>query len=161
MNNRDQRFYDLVIDKQANFFLHDDGWLEVDISLDSLKEENVDKKTEKYRVGILTKAQFSKTRFKYLLKTINFLNAYGNVYLVRLPIHEKMMTIDNALMAHFNEDIKEAITLSKGYLDLTTMNTDFHYTDGNHLHKTSGKIVSSIIANWIDENRRVYAEDTY
>ncbi len=161
MNNRDQRFYDLIIDKQSDFFLHDDGWLEVNIALDSLKEEDVDKKIKTYRKGMLRKAQFSKTRFKYLLKTINFLNAYGEVYLVRLPIHEKMMTVDNALMAHFNEDIEEAITLSKGYLDLTTMNKDFHYTDGNHLHKSSGKIVSNIIANWIDKNRNVHDKDMY
>jgi len=154
--NKDKRFYDLILNKQSNYFLHDNGWLEINMALDSLKlEENVNKKVKRYERNMLPKAQFSNTRYKYLKRTINFLKTYGDVYLVRLPIHEKMMALDTILMPHFNENIQEAILLSNGYLDLTPKNTDFNYTDGNHLHKTSGKIVSKIVANWIDDNRQV------
>lgn len=154
LHNRDNRFYDLIIDKQSDFYLHDDGWLEINLALDSITlEENVNKKVKKYERDMLPKAQFSQTRFKYLLQTIKFLKMHGDVYLVRLPIHKKMMDLDMILMPHFNEDIQKAIPLSQGYLDLTSKNMDFYYTDGNHLHKTSGKIVSKIVANWINENK--------
>lgn len=154
INNWDKKYYDLITEKQSNFFLHDNGWLEINIILDSIKEaENVDNKVRKYRKNMLLNAQFSKTRFRFLKETINFLKMYGDVYLVRLPIHEKMMQIDNALMPDFNFKMKEAILISNGYLDLTPLNADFNYTDGNHLHKLSGKIVSEIVANWINESR--------
>lgn len=156
MNNRNERFYDLIIDKQSTSFLHEDGWLEINLPIDSLKfDENVEKKIEKYKRDMLPKAQFSQTRYNYLKQTINFLNRYGDVYLVRLPIHQRMMNLDSILMPHFNENIKEAIQLSGGYLDLTPLNSNFYYTDGNHLHKTSGKIVSEIIANWVNKTRQV------
>jgi hypothetical protein len=154
MNNWDKRFYNLIIDKQSNYFLHNDGWLEINLAFDSINNSvSIDKKVTAYKNNMLPNAQFSKTRLSYLKSTINFLKIYGKVYLVRLPIHEKIMDIDNALMPHFNDNINSAIKLSDGYLDLTTKNTNFKYTDGNHLHKTSGKIVSETIANWISECR--------
>ncbi|WP_053972484.1 hypothetical protein [Mangrovimonas sp. ST2L15] len=150
--NREGRYYDLIIDKQSNMFLHDNGWLEVNVELDSLTEiENVSKKVKKYREGMLQNAQFSQNRFKYLKETIKFLKENGEVYLVRLPVHPKMMELDDYLMPYFDKDIESAIDLSDGYLDITSLNTEFHYTDGNHLQKESGKVVSTIIANWIDE----------
>lgn len=152
INNWNKKYYEIIANKKSKMFLHKDGWLEVNINLDSIDVvKNIDNKAKTYREKMLPKAQFSKTRFSYLKKTINFLKNHGNVYLVRLPIHPKIMQIENELMPNFNNDIKEALALTNGYLDLTYKNNDFSYTDGNHLHKTSGKIVSEIIASWVYE----------
>ena len=154
LNNRSDRFYELIIDKQSNSFLHADGWLEVNMVYDSIKEvENIDKKVANYKKNMLPKAKYSQTRYNYLIKTINFLKPYGDVYLVRLPIHKKMEELDNIIMPNLENDIKEAIGLSNGYLDLTPLSTNFKYTDGNHLHKISGKKVSIIIAKWIADKQ--------
>jgi hypothetical protein len=52
-------------------------------------------------------------------------------------------------MSDFDSKIKDAILLSKDYLDLTKENSSFTYTDGNHLYKKSGAVVSEKIANWL------------
>ena len=52
-------------------------------------------------------------------------------------------------MPNFNQDIKLAVDNSAGYLDLSTENENFDYTDGVHLTKTSGKEVSKLIGEWM------------
>ena len=149
-NNWNEQYYKLISRKKSIMFLHEDGWLEVNINLDSIDiDKSVAIKEKMYREDLLPKAKFSKTRLDYLNKTIEYLNSYGDVYLVRLPMHPKIMQIENELLPNFNALMKEPSILTKGYLDLTSQNSDFKYTDGNHLHKSSGERVSEIIANWI------------
>lgn len=150
LNSFNEKYYKLISDKKSKMFLHNDGWLEVNINLDSIDlEEEIENKSKMYREEYLPTAKFSKIRYQYLMKTIDILKKHGKVYLVRLPIHSKIMEIEDELMPDFNNDIKTAIDLSNGYLDLTTKNSDFKYTDGNHIHKESGKIVSKVVATWI------------
>ena len=49
-----------------------------------------------------------------------------------------------------HEKLKGIERIAKGYFDMTPLNNEFTYTDGNHLHKSSSKIVSEKIARWID-----------
>ena len=71
------------------------------------------------------------------------------MYLVRLPIHPDMMAIDNQLMPDFNNKMQNIVPLTEGYYDMTKLNNEFSYTDGNHLYKESGVIVTRMIAQWI------------
>ncbi|WP_452225896.1 hypothetical protein [Lacinutrix cladophorae] len=154
LNNYSTKYYKLLNTKKTKMFLHKDGWLEVNIDLDSIDvTSKIEQKAKTYKEKHLPRAQFSKNRFEYLKKTISFLKNHGEVYLVRLPIHPILMEIENELMPRFDNDIEEALDLSDGYLDLTEKNSDFSYTDGNHLHKSSGKIVSKIVATWIDTKK--------
>lgn len=150
INNWHRSYYKLLDKNKSNMFLHNDGWLEVNVNLDSAKMSKVLADKEKiYRDNILPKAHFSKIRYNYLRQTISLLKNHGKVYLVRLPIHEKIMQVEKELMPNFNVDIKEAIASANGFLDLTNKNSDFNYTDGNHLDKVSGEIVSKTVAYWI------------
>ncbi len=54
-------------------------------------------------------------------------------------------------MTDFNEKIQIIIPLTNGYFDMTKLKNEFRYTDGNHLYKESGKLVSTKIAEWIKE----------
>lgn len=137
----------------SNFYLHNDGWLEIiDIPMDSLTVlMRINKKVKSYRDEVLPKTQFSYKRLDYLLKTVNYLKKYGDVFLVRLPLHKDIMQVEGKFMPDFNFKIKDAIEMSNGYLDMTDQNELFDYTDGNHLYKTSGEKVSVICANWIRE----------
>jgi hypothetical protein len=42
----------------------------------------------------------------------------------------------------------------EGYLDMTQLNNSFIFPDGVHMHLSSGKEASSIIANWIIKIRK-------
>ena len=156
LDNLSSKYSNILLKKNKSTFLHNDGWLEIsNILMDSASVANrVSSKIETYRYTHLPKSNFSSTRLQYLIKTINYLKDFGVVYLVRLPIHEKMMEIEEDLIDDFNLKIKEAIDLSDGYLDMTPQNNLFDYTDGNHLYKNSGKKVSRIIANWITDNNK-------
>jgi len=153
LDNLSGKYSDILFQKNPYMFLHKDGWLEIsNIKMDSASVANrVSNKIKTYRNIHLPKTNFSSTRLKYLIKTVNYLKKFGEVYLVRLPIHDSMMEIEEELMCDFNLKIKEAINISDGYFDMTPQNSLFDYTDGNHLFKDSGKKVSKIIANWISE----------
>ena len=155
LDNLSGKYSDILFKTNPYMFLHKDGWLEIsNIKMDSSSVANrVSSKIETYRYKHLPKTNFSSIRLQYLIKTINYLNDFGDVYLVRLPIHEEMMEIEEDLMCGFDLKIKEAIDLSDGYLDMTPQNNLFDYIDGDHLFKDSGKKVSRFIANWILDNK--------
>ena len=146
------KYISIIFPPLKTMFLHDDGWLEVSPDMDStLVRKRSKSRIKGYKEISLPKSNFSNIRLQYLIKTISFLKNYGKVYLVRLPIHPQLMEVENELMPDFNYIIKDASDISDKYLDLTSLNNKFIYTDGNHLYKESGKEVSKIIANWIIE----------
>lgn len=138
------------INKSPTTVLRDDGWLEVNVDMDpSLVEKRTRAKMLTYREKNLPCYKYSDSRKKSLMQLVQRLNHNGEVFLVRLPIHPDMMTIENEMLPFFNDSIKDVIAISSGYLDLTAENTSHTYTDGNHLHKSSGEVVSRKVAYWI------------
>lgn len=153
-NNLKGHYKDIVKAPQNFMYLHNDGWLEIkDIPMDSLSvTERISKKVYNYKETKLPRANMSSYRLHFLNETINYLNKYGKVFLVRLPIHKDILKIENELIDDFDNYIQTAIRNSEGYLDLTNDNQSYRYTDGNHLYKSSGKEVSILVANWIKEH---------
>lgn len=131
----------------SKMFLHDDGWLEVSPKMDDrTNRSRIQERVGFYRDSLLPNYKLSKIRLQYLLKTIDYLDQYGDVYLVRLPIHPEMMAIENQLMPNFDAIIKDAIKASKTFYDMTPLNSQLRYTDANHLYKASGERVTELIA---------------
>jgi hypothetical protein len=144
------KYHQILFPARTKMYLHEDGWLEVTLRRDTATiNKRTLRKMKDYRFNVLPKYKFSSLRLQYLVKTIQYLNNYGDVFLVRIPVSEEMMRIENKLMSDFDSKIKEAILLSKDYLDLTKENSSFTYTDGNHLYKRSGAVVSKKVANWL------------
>lgn len=132
-------------------FLDQYGWYHIqNIPNDSvLTRKNIEAKVNVYLTQNLPNRAFSTTRYEYLLKTIQVLKKTGKVFLVRLPIHPKMYEIEQQLMPDFDTKIKTAVELSDNYLDFTPQNSNFEYTDGNHLFKHSAIKVSTLLGDWI------------
>lgn len=136
------------------FFLHDDGWLEISINMDQGEVDYRTKaKLEFYREHNLPEYKFSEIRLEYLLKTIDYLQQHGAVYLVRLPVSSGMVEIEEEFMPDFNEKIQQAKQKASNYLDLTQSEAEYIYTDGNHLFKESGIDVSRDIAKFIQQSK--------
>lgn len=136
----------------TDLFLHDDGWLEVNAPLDNM-EKSLELKLAFYKKNYLPVYKFSTLRLQYLLKTINLLQKHGEVYLVRLPVHDRMFKMEDELMADFDDQISIiAKKQNAKYLNFRLFNNDYQYIDGHHLFKSSGKLVSALIANWIINN---------
>ncbi|GAB2829266.1 hypothetical protein [Ferruginibacter profundus] len=134
-----------------DLLLHKDGWLQVDVPMDSTAvAQRLENKIADYRKNFLPVYQFSAVRLNYLEKTINFLQSHGKVYLVRLPINQRMFDQEDELMPDFDEKIKTVSDKTTvPYLNFKKADNTYQYVDGNHLYQSSGKAVSAVIANWI------------
>lgn len=147
--NLDGRYHNILMPNRL-MYLHNDGWLELSISMDSVSvKKRLLSKIDSYRRNDLPLYKFSELRFNYLKETINYLKAYGAVYLVRLPMHPELFEIEEELMPDFNKKIEELALFTEGYYDMTSLNSSFVYTDGNHLYKKSGQEVSLKLSLWI------------
>ncbi|MEX0996454.1 MAG: hypothetical protein WDZ45_05365 [Flavobacteriaceae bacterium] len=150
------KYYKLFKPKSEDMFLHKDGWLEVNHQINSIDRlKYIELRVAEYKKEKLPLFNFSETRLNQLAKTVTYLKKYGRVYLVRLPVHKLMYKVDQTLIPDFNEKINPIILLSDGYFDLTPLNSNFEYTDGNHLEKNSGAIVSLKIAQSIQNLSKI------
>jgi len=156
LKNIDGNYFDNLIKQpdKKNMFLHKDGWLEIRIPMDSSSvSKRITNKINFYKEKFLPKYKFSNRRFNKLKEIILYLNQFGEVYLVRLPVHEEMYNLETELMPNFNEKIEELDALFVKYIDFTTINNLYKYTDGNHLYKTSGAKVTKEIAEIIKKTK--------
>ena len=115
-------------------YLRKDGLLEVYTSMDSAYvSKNIQKKISHYNNSI-SKNKFSEFRFSYLKKTIQLLKNYGEVYLVRMPLHTSLLKIEKSFDPKFN---KRMVNLANSnhvkYLNFADNSSKYSYTDGNHL----------------------------
>lgn len=150
VDNLNGRFHTFFSSEDSTQFLHKDGWLEISITMDSAIAKNrKERKIKTYEKQNLPSYKFSSVRFQYLKETIMSLKEHGEVYLVRLPVHEEMMDIENKLMPEFDAKINQIVPMTSGYFNMTSFNNDFIYTDGNHLHKSSARKVTKEICKWI------------
>jgi len=150
LNNIENRS-DIFLKKFRDYsFLHSDGWLEINVNMDL---KNVEQRTNKsiisYKDFFLGTFKNSQIRLGYLTTTICYLQQYGKVFLVRLPVNPEIMKIEQEFSPDFNIMIKKNLPEGINYYDMTPLNRDFIYTDGNHLYKDSGAEVSELVANWI------------
>ena len=144
---------------KAHMVLQPDGWLEVNVSMDMIEvQTRIINKMYTYRNRNLPVDRFSEVRNNCLLRLVKWLKAYGEVYLIRLPIHEEMLNIEDELMPCFQDKIQSTIDVSDGYFDMTKLSSQFRYTDGNHLYKESGFEVSKQIGEWIKEKQMLNAQ---
>lgn len=141
-----------ILKGDDRMIVHEDGWLEINIDF---SKEAISKRTtskvKQYTEEVLPNYKFSTKRLHYLEQTIEFLQEHGKVYLVRLPVCEEILSIENLYTDSFDKQIDVAINTSDGYFDLTPYSGDFIYSDGNHLSPESGIIVSQMIGDWILE----------
>lgn len=155
-----ERYLNIIVnkfkkDKIKNIKVHADGWLKVEINDSILDKKNrVKRKLKNYSTYLNYYIPNSKYRMNYLRKAISLLSLKGDVVLVRLPIDQRMMEIENMLWSKFDDDMQK-VADSSGirYYNLTKYNTTFEYTDGNHLTIESSAKVSKLLAKLISDNK--------
>jgi lysophospholipase L1-like esterase len=69
-------------------------------------------------------------------------------------VSPQLLDIENQLAPNFSELLQIPNEKSSGFLDLTSKNSLFSYTDGVHLSGKSSKLVSEEIALWIKDRER-------
>ena len=140
----------LIYNFRKTIELNENGYLKIRLREDSSR---VERKTKHYLDNMLPNYKFSKIRYNYLASTIKLLKDYGAIYLIRLPVHEKLYQIDNRLLENFDElmvDLSEKFNVN--YINLSFYKDEYSYTDGNHLDYESAKKVSELVAFEIKSN---------
>ncbi len=125
--------------------LHEDGWLDVEITMaPGGIEDRTKAKMEHYKNNMLPVYKYSETRYSYLKKTIELLQNYGRVFLVRLPVYPEMMDLENILMPDFDEKMEALCENDSAvYLNYGLSGSKYQFTDGNHLWKGSAREFST------------------
>lgn len=138
------------------FYVHDDGWLEVTIESDMISEElRTKNKISSYSKRLPNYKGFSQYRADYLIKTIELLKQYGDVYLVRIPVIEGMLAIENELVYDFDSRMNALASDHQiPYINMMPYNKAYNYTDGQHLTVISGRQFSSDLAHQMDRLRK-------
>lgn len=128
----------VIKNRERNLFINENGRLVKRMSEDFLKKDYDRKsklKINNYKSSeLFLKGYQSKNRIKYLIETIKYLKKDGKVYLVRLPISNQMLEIENAISPDFNELISEiSDSLKVKYINFTIEKNIFRTTDGHHI----------------------------
>ena len=118
----------------------------------SLRTKN---KIKSYRKRILKYSGISAYRLDNLIKTINLFKEHGEVYLVRIPVIDGMLEIEDQLVQDFDKKMAEvAKNYQIPYINMTLFHEDYDYTDGNHLTVASGEKFSINLAKQMEKLRK-------
>ena len=106
------------------------------------------KKTEVYRKG-----RVSTLRIRNLKRIISYLQKDGKVYLIRLPVVEEMLNMEEEIFPYFDEEIGEISDNYKlKYINLMGLNKKLRYLDGNHIWNRDVKFISNCIKDSVLDN---------
>ena len=125
--------------------LHPDGWLEVNIGLDSAQvRARTARKLQDYR-RLAASQHLSAGRLAALRHTIEFLKPHGRVVLVRLPIGAGLRALEQQYQPGFDQQMRRlAADFALAYLDYSA--APYATTDGNHLQKAASEAFSEQLA---------------
>jgi hypothetical protein len=136
--------------KNKNSKLHSDGWYE---TTGNMETNAVDKRRSfmvNFYNDFLTKYQYSNERFKYLQKTILYLQTKGQVFLVRMPLHHDILEIEERLDPKFGARM-DFLSKKFGipYFDFNVSDSRWEFKDGLHLTVESAKALSEELSQKI------------
>lgn len=135
---------------RKNSILYKDGFLE---NNNLPEDEETFQKWKTNELNILTEKasewDVSPYRLNWLSKTISYLNQYGTVFLVRLPVDPEMLLIENDFWESLTGDIERiAEEYDVEYLDFSNQN-DWDTYDGHHLNKYAAAKFTSVLSERI------------
>lgn len=130
--------------------LHPDGWLEVNIPMDSIaRNGRVDRSTQEYKEKAET-LKWSDTRLYYFNKIISHLKPRGEVYIVRLPVSKGMADLEKDVFPDFDNTIKSiAKKHNIKYINYINESGKFLTTDTHHLWREESERISNQICDSI------------
>jgi hypothetical protein len=138
----EKSFYEILLMRIKNNLskLHSDGWYETTGNM----AENAVNERRVFMVDFyndyLTKYRFSKERLYYLQETIEFLQAKGPVFLVRMPLHQDILEIENKLDPDFDtrmDSLSQQFQIP--YFEFNDFQNDWQFKDGLHMTVESAK----------------------
>ncbi|WP_188461274.1 hypothetical protein [Marivirga lumbricoides] len=135
-------------DGKENSYVNELGRMVITKKFDStLIDQNIKTKMKTY-ANKFNSVIKDERRFKYLSETIAELSKYGEVFLVRMPVANEMLVLEEELAPKFDERMK---AISNGrYINLKYLSNTYITTDGNHIQNKYVDSVTCIIADSVN-----------
>lgn len=141
---------------KPQMFLHDDGWLEININM---SEREVEKRTANKRREYDRKRQrlkFSNYRLSEFYKLCEMLQKRGKVILVRMPVDPYFRKLGDEISPDFDVIIqKYADKRELPYFNFSG-EYNFSFTDGNHLYSKDAEKFTQILCDSIRSNNILF-----
>lgn len=142
-------YYEIVLMRLKDNLskLHEDGWFE---TTGDMRESTLNSNRElmvAFYQDYLTKYSYSSKRYEYLQETISYLKSKGSVFLVRMPLHQDILEIENKLDPEFNSKMRfleEKYEVP--YFDYNKCSINLKFKDGLHLTIKSAKDFSNLLS---------------
>jgi hypothetical protein len=144
--------------------LHADGWLEVNIPMDSVSVRNrIITSTNGY-IETSRRVKWSDTRFYFFEKIIKYLQTRGEVYLVRMPVSRDMYDLEQITFPDFNEKMNYIVNkYDVPFINFIEKSGSFVTTDTHHLWKKESERISYDICDsiMVIRDRRLTVADSH
>ena len=130
--------------------LQHDGWLKVDVAMDSISiAKRAKGKISNHRKSV-GQYVLSPMRVEYLEKTIAYLQQHGKVFMVRLPVSQPIYDIELDILPEFSDVmIRTAEKMNIPYNDMNGAKELYQYKDGHHIGRESAYLCSDSVARWM------------
>ncbi|MCE7054121.1 hypothetical protein LZF95_05500 [Algoriphagus sp. AGSA1] len=156
-------YYEIILMRLKNHlsFLNKDGWFKTGEQA-SFEVRNKQRNIMiDFYNGYLNRYSHSSKRFKYLDNTIEYLNRNGTVFLIRMPLHEDILKIEEKVDPNFGFRMQ---FLSQKhnviFIDFNQIEKEYTFKDGLHFDVESAVNftleLSCLITNY-QKNSREYA----
>ncbi len=150
-----KRYIDIISNKfvasdKINVIVQSDGWCKVSLP-DAYDQKKVKKSTlERYQLIQQEYKGVSDKRMKSLIEIVNYLKAHGTVILIRLPVCDDMLEIENKLIPDFDGLMSQvAKKMNIKYINTMPLREQYLYSDGHHLETNSSMEFSKYLATLI------------
>ncbi len=128
--------------------LHADGWLEVDIDMDSTVVNQRIKTAMAEFTETAKHVKWSNTRYFFFEKIIGYLQKRGEVYFVRMPVSKDMAELEHTYFPGFDEQMKiTADRYNIHYINFIHESGKYKTTDVHHLWRESSEIISNKLSD--------------
>jgi hypothetical protein len=135
---------------KTEMVLQENGWLEVNVPMDSLSIAKRSKGKIQNHKKSVGEYVYSPMRVEYLEKTIALLKQHGKVYIVRLPISKAIYDIEKEILPEFEDAIlRTAVKMNVPYNDMNNARDLYQYKDGHHIGRASAFDCSDSVARWV------------
>lgn len=139
-----------LIDYKGILKLHADGWLEVNIAMDSTSVRKRIKNTTRGYTERSKYVKWSNTRYHYFEEIVNYLHKRGEVYIVRLPASRNMAELEYKKFPDFDKNINAiALKYDIPYINYMGESGNFLTTDTHHLWKEESERISNYFCDSI------------
>jgi hypothetical protein len=154
LKNYERSFYDIITFRffETNRKLDKNGYLIRETKNDSLLDSSYLEEMIVIYEGFSKEYSYSIEREKILLELIEFLKQKGRVYLIRMPVHNEILRIEECFFNNFDRKIASiGENYNVPFKDFNHINSELRFKDGIHLDSASATILTKKISDWIFE----------